>query len=110
MERRRGSIPRGKREKYKALKAVEDIHKRLIHKSKNQMLCAFRNAGKLDTETKKHIEKAPETCQIDKKNKRSSSKPLVSFEHEEEKGMDAKDNEQEKPEDVAIFAVEVPIE
>merc|ERR1712030_214651 len=34
----------------KSLKAVEDIHRKLNHKTREQMLYAFRNAGKLDTD------------------------------------------------------------
>merc|ERR1711905_8676 len=63
----------------KSSTAVEAIHRKLNHKSKEQMLYAFKNAGKLDTETRKNIEKAIETCEICKKNKRSASKPAVAI-------------------------------
>ena len=39
----------------KTLKAVKKIHKNLNHKAKEQMMYAFRNAGKLDKDTRKLI-------------------------------------------------------
>merc|ERR1712074_38608 len=53
----------------KSSTAVEAIHRKLNHKSKEQMLYAFKNAGKLDTETRKNIESVIEKCEICKKNK-----------------------------------------
>merc|ERR1712074_249508 len=55
------------------------IHRKLNHKSKEQMLYAFRNANKLDPETRRNIEKVLEVCEICKKNKRSASKPAVAI-------------------------------
>merc|ERR1712030_136912 len=63
----------------KSLTAVEAIHRKLNHKSKEQMLYAFRNAGKLDTDTRKNIERVLEECEICRKNKRSASKPAVAI-------------------------------
>merc|ERR1711984_33400 len=63
----------------KSSTAVKAIHRKLNHKSKEQMLYAFKNAGKLDTETRKNIERVIETCEICKKNKRSASKPAVAI-------------------------------
>ena len=40
----------------KSLKAVKKIHKVLNHKQKEQMYFAYRNAGKLDGDTKKIID------------------------------------------------------
>merc|ERR1712237_88403 len=44
-----------------SLKAVENIHRKLNHKTREQMLYAFINAGKLDTDTWKNIERVLET-------------------------------------------------
>merc|ERR1711905_36468 len=63
----------------KSFEAVRDIHRKLNHKSKEQMLYAFRNANKLDPETRRNIEKVLEVCEICKKNKRSASKPAVAI-------------------------------
>ena len=52
----------------KMLKAVTKIHKVLNHKQKEQMLFAFRNAGKLDGDTRQLIDEVIETCEICKKN------------------------------------------
>ena len=54
----------------KSMTAVEQIHKKLNHKTKEQMFYAYENAGKLDTDTRKNIEKVLERCQICKRNKR----------------------------------------
>ena len=72
----------------------------------NEAVFLVAEEKNLDTEPKKHIEKAPEMCQINEKNKRSL--PPVSFELEGEKERDVKGNEQENPEDIVIFAIEVP--
>ena len=52
----------------KTLKAVTKIHKVLNHKQKEQMLYAFRNAGKLDGDTRQLIDEVIEKCEICKKN------------------------------------------
>ena len=76
------------------------------------MLHAFKNAGKLDNETRKNIEKVMETCKICRKKKSSSSKPsetvprttnsrgesLADFEPEKEKEVDTGEKELRKPE------------
>ena len=57
--------------------AIKKIHKTLNHKSKEQMIYAYRNAGKLDEETRKKINEVVEKCEICKKNSKSKSKPAV---------------------------------
>ena len=49
-----------KEEDVKTLKVVENIHKVLNHKLKEQMLFAYKNDGKLNRETRKLIEKVTE--------------------------------------------------
>ena len=61
-----------------SFKAVQKIHKILNHKQKEQMYYAYRNAGKLNGETKKLIYKVVEKCGICKKNSKSKSKPSVA--------------------------------
>ena len=61
------------------LKAVQRIHKILNHKQKKQMVYAYENAGKLDTETRKLIDEVVENCKICKQNSRSKSKPSVAI-------------------------------
>ena len=63
----------------KSIKAVTKIHKVLNHKTKEQMLFAFRNAGKLDDETRKMIDKVVDSCEFCKRNSRSKSKPTVAI-------------------------------
>ena len=48
--------------------AVKKIHKKLNHKSKEQMYHAYRNAGKLTEEVKKIIDTVVDKCEICKKN------------------------------------------
>ena len=60
-------------------KAVSKIHRILNHKRIEQMEYAYRNAGKLDTETRKMIREVVESCEICKKNTRSKSKPSVAI-------------------------------
>ena len=52
----------------KTLQAVTKIHKVLNHKQKEHMLYAFRNAGKLDGDTRQLIEEVIEKFEICKKN------------------------------------------
>ena len=47
--------------------AVRKIHKILNHKSKEQMYYAYRNTGKLDTETKKMIDHVVESVNYARK-------------------------------------------
>ena len=63
----------------KTIKAVTKIHKVLNHKTKEQMLYAFRNAGKLDGDTRRLTDEVIEKCDICKKNSRSKSKPSVAI-------------------------------
>ena len=63
----------------KSLKAVRKIHRALNHKQKEQMYFAFRNAEKLDEDTRHLIDKVIYTCEICKKNSRSKSKPSVAI-------------------------------
>ena len=63
----------------KSITAVTKIHRLLNHKTKEQMLFAFRNAGKLDNETRQMIDKVIDSCKICKRNSRSKSKPTVAI-------------------------------
>ena len=109
----------------KSMKAAENIHKKLNNNSRDQMLYAFKNAGKLDNDTRKNIEKVMETCKICRKKKSSSSKSsetvpratnlrvesLADLELEEEKEADTKEKELRKPEkDERQTRVEIGIE
>merc|ERR1712237_112131 len=67
----------GEEKDIKSIDAVRRIHNKLNHKSKEQMLYAFQNAGKLDKTTRENIEKVLNDCDICKKNSRSKSKPSV---------------------------------
>merc|ERR1712237_300771 len=69
----------GEEKDIKSIDAVRRIHKKLNHKSKEQMLYAFQNAGKLDKTTRENIEKVLNDCDICKKNSRSKSKPSVAI-------------------------------
>ena len=60
-------------------KAIRKIHKILNHKSKEQMHYAYRNAGKLNEETRKKIDEIVDNCAICKKNGHSKSKPRVAI-------------------------------
>ena len=59
--------------------AVRKIHKILNHKKEDQMLFAYRNAGKLTPEVRKIIKNVIEDCEICSKNERSKSKPAVAI-------------------------------
>ena len=59
--------------------AVKKIHKALNHKSKEQMIYAYRNAGKLDEKIRKKINEVVEKCEICKRNSRSKPKPAVAI-------------------------------
>ena len=61
-----------------SFKTVQKIHKILNHKQKEQMYYAYRNAGKLNKETKKLIDKVVEKCGICKKNSKLKSKLFCS--------------------------------
>jgi len=63
----------------KTFPAVSKIHTVLNHKLKEQMLYAFRNAGKLDGKTRHLIEEVIKKCEICKKNACSKSKPSVAI-------------------------------
>ena len=80
----------------------------MVRKSGAPVPVVSRNAGKPETETEKHIEKAPETCLRDKKSKRSS--PSISSEPEGERERNMKVDVKEYPEEIALFKTEVPIE
>ena len=43
------------------------------------MIYAYRNAGKLDEETRKKISQVVEKCEICKRNRKSKSKPAVAI-------------------------------
>ena len=57
--------------------AIKKIHKVLNHKSKEQMICTYKNAGKLNEEIRKKINDVVEKCEICKRNSRSKPKPAV---------------------------------
>ncbi len=60
-------------------KLIQRVHKILNHKSKEQMHYAFRNAGKLNEETRKKIDEVVDKCEICKKNGCSKSMPIVAI-------------------------------
>ena len=60
-------------------KAIRKIHKILNCKSKEQMHYAYRNAGKLNEETRKKIDEVVDKCEICKKNGHSKSKSAVAI-------------------------------
>ena len=54
-------------------KAIGKIHKILNHNSKEQMHYAFRNAGNMNEEMRKKINKVVDKCEICNKNSHSKS-------------------------------------
>ena len=68
-----------KEDEVKSDKAIKKIHKTLNHKSKEQMIYAYRNAGKLNEEIRKKINEVVEKCEICEKNSTSKSKPAVAI-------------------------------
>ena len=60
-------------------KKIRKIHESTNHKSENNMLHAYRNAGKLTDTVRKSIKKVIETCDVCKKYKKSQGKPKVSL-------------------------------
>ena len=60
-------------------RAIRKINKILNQKSKEQMHFAYRNAGKLNEETRKKIDEAVDKCSICKKNGCSKSKSTVAI-------------------------------
>ena len=60
-------------------KGIKRIHKNLNHKSKEQMIYAYRNAGKLDEGIRKRINEIVDKCEIFKKNSKSKSKLVVAI-------------------------------
>ena len=72
-----GSVCFVKKENYvNTRRAVSKMHRILNHKKVEQMEYAYRNAGKLDSETRKLIKEVVDNCDICKKNGRS--KPGLS--------------------------------
>ena len=59
--------------------AIRKIHKKLNHKSKEQMNYAYSNAGKMMPQVRKLIDRVVRTCKICKRNKNSNSKPTVAI-------------------------------
>ena len=55
------------------------LHRILNHKKVEQMEYAYRNAGKLNSETRKLINEVVENCDICKKNGRSKPRPSVAI-------------------------------
>ena len=66
-------------DKVNSEEVIWKIHKILNHKSKEQMHYAFKNAGKLNEETRKKIDEEVDKCEIGKKNGCSKSKPTVAI-------------------------------
>ena len=60
-------------------KKIRKIHETTNHKSENNMLHAYQNAGKLTDTVRKAIKKVIETCGVCQKYKKSQGKPKVSL-------------------------------
>ena len=60
-------------------KAITKIHKILNHTKIEQMIYAYDNAGKLNTEVRKLIKEVVNNCDICNKNVRSKSKPVITI-------------------------------
>ena len=60
-------------------KKIMKIHESTNHKSENNMLHAYRNAGKLNDGVRKSVKKVIESCNVCKKYKRSQGKPKVTL-------------------------------
>ena len=58
---------------------IKKIHRTLNHKSKEQLIYAYRNAGKLDEGIRKRIHEIVDKCEICKKNNKSKPKPAVAI-------------------------------
>ena len=59
--------------------AIKNIYKILNYNSKEQMIYAYRNAGKLYEGIRKRIIKIVDKCEICKKNNKSQPKPAVGI-------------------------------
>ena len=59
--------------------AIKKIYRTLNHKSKEQLIYAYRNAGKLDEGIRKRINEIVDKCEICKKNNKSKLKPTVAI-------------------------------
>ena len=68
-----------KEEDVKSEKAIKHIHRQLNHKGKEQLIHAYRNAGKLDGEIKKKIIEIVDKCETCKKNSKSKPRPAVAI-------------------------------
>ena len=62
-----------------SLKQIKKIHENLAHKSEDQMLHAYRNAGKLSKKVRDFIKIVTSRCQVCKKYKKSFPKPKVTL-------------------------------
>ena len=60
-------------------KDIEKFHRVLNHKGIKNMEFAYRNAGKLDSQTRKFIRETVENCEICQQNMRSRSKPSIAI-------------------------------
>ena len=60
-------------------KSIEKWHRVLNHKGVKNMELALRNAGRLDPQLSKLINKVVEECSVCQKNSRSQSKPSVAI-------------------------------
>ena len=68
-----------KEDDVKSERAIKKIHKTLNHKGKEQLIYAYRNAGKLDEGIRKRINEIVDKCDICKKNSKSKPKPAVAI-------------------------------
>ena len=65
-----------KEDDVKSESVIKKIHKTLNHKGKEQLIYAYRNAGKLDEGIRKRINEIVDKCEICKKNSKSSQSLL----------------------------------
>ena len=59
-------------------KQIKKIHENLAHKSEDQMLHAYRNAGKLNRKVRELIKLVVGKCRVCRKLKKSNPKPTLS--------------------------------
>ena len=62
-----------------SIKQVKKIHENLAHKSEDQMLHAYRNAGRLTKKVREFIKIVINRCQVCKKFRKSQPKPKVTL-------------------------------
>ena len=62
-----------------SIKQIKKIHENLAHKSEDQLLHAYRNAGKLTKKVREFIKIVTSRCNVCKKYKKSFPKPKVTL-------------------------------